>query len=154
MISQEYWQAGMMLFKMIANTNNERTPSIFRSSDKAVELGPHSFAHCANSHSMQVENGAHSLGISSLWRSREHLVYPGLWDLQIASPAQPPNLTVWYGLWDSAGLWLPYISSQCERHTKQISKHTGSLHGCGIIRVSAIYQTGWGQLLVLLVLMW
>ena len=66
MINQEYRQAGMMLFKMTDNIDNERTPSIFKSSDKAVELGPRSFAHRASSHSMRVENGAHSFGISSL----------------------------------------------------------------------------------------
>lgn len=41
------------------------TPSIFNSSDSAVELGPRNFAHQASSHSVRVENGAHSLGVSS-----------------------------------------------------------------------------------------
>ena len=93
-----------MLFKMTGNTDNEHTLSIFKSSDKAVELGPCSFAHCASSHSMCIENGAHSFGISSLWRSQGYLMYPSLWDLLIASPAQLPNLTIWYGLWGSVGL--------------------------------------------------
>jgi hypothetical protein len=55
------------MFKEVVedDKDSQRTPSICKSSERAVEFGPRNFAQRATSHSMHDENGAHSLGTSS-----------------------------------------------------------------------------------------
>lgn len=62
---QDSRQSGRELLHIGCDSGCGLTPSIFNSSDSAVELGPHVLAHQASSHSMRVENGAHSLMVIS-----------------------------------------------------------------------------------------